>query len=61
MNPPTVIQNDDGKHLATVIAKLAIKGFQVHPLVTGGWFVACPHMTKFCPALSDLEHFEAIQ
>lgn len=38
-------------------AQLALKGFAVHDVTTGGYFVACWNLTKFCPALDDLEAF----
>lgn len=47
----------DLKRLATLKAQLALKGFQVHDLVTGGYFVSAWHTTRFCPALADLEAF----
>lgn len=48
---------DSGKYQATLTAQLALKGFQVHPVTTGGWFVAKWNLTKFCPALEDLKTF----
>ncbi|MDZ4397975.1 hypothetical protein [Hydrogenophaga sp.] len=47
----------DQKRLATLKAQLALKGFQVHDVTTGGWFVSRWNLTKFCPALADLEAF----
>lgn len=47
----------DQKRLATLKAQLALKGFQVHDVVTGGYFVSAWHTTRFCPALADLEAF----
>ncbi|MES2842472.1 MAG: hypothetical protein V4794_19510 [Pseudomonadota bacterium] len=49
----------DLKRIATVKAQLAIKGFAVHDVSTGGYFVAKWNLTKFCPALADLESFAA--
>lgn len=48
---------DSGKYQATLTAQLALKGFQVHPVTTGGFFVAKWNLTKFCPALEDLDAF----
>lgn len=53
------MQVDDAKRLATLTAQLALKGFQVHPVTTGGYFVARHDCTKFCPALADLQAFAA--
>lgn len=50
-------QADQSKALATVTAQLALKGFQVHQVTTGGFFVSRWNMAKFCPALADLEAF----
>ena len=47
----------DLKHLATLKAKLALKGFAVHDVSTGGFFVSRWNLTKFCPALADLQAF----
>lgn len=41
----------------TLVAQLALKGFQVHAVTTGGFFVAKWNLTKFCPALEDLAAF----
>lgn len=57
MNPPTVIQNDDGKHLATLTAQLALRGFSVYEVVGGGYFVGHWSMTRYCPQLADLDAF----
>lgn len=48
---------DHGKAVATLTAQLALKGFQVHPVLRGGYFVARHDRTKFCPALADLRAF----
>lgn len=48
---------DPRKAEYTLIAQLALKGFQVHPVTTGGFFVAKWNLTKFCPAIEDLETF----
>lgn len=45
------------KREATVTAQLALKGFQVHPVATGGYFIARWNLTKFCAAIEDLETF----
>lgn len=49
----------DLKRLATLKAQLALKGFAVHDVTTGGWFVSRWNLTKFCPGpgLEDLEVF----
>jgi hypothetical protein len=49
----------ESKRLATVTAQLALKGFQVYPVATGGYFVARWDRTKFCAAIEDLEAFAA--
>lgn len=48
---------DQSKRQATLTAQLALKGFQVHPVTTGGFFVAKWNLTKFCPAIEDLAAF----
>jgi hypothetical protein len=53
----TLTDAQEQKRLATVIAQLALKGFQVHPLATGGFFCAKWNLTKYCAALDDLEAF----
>lgn len=45
--------------LATLKAQLALRGFAIHDVSTGGYFVAKWNLTKFCPALADLESFAA--
>lgn len=45
------------KALATVTAQLALKGFQVHALAVGGYFVARWNLTRYCAALEDLQAF----
>lgn len=52
-----IAQAVDQKFLATLKAQLALKGFAVHDVTTGGWFVSRWNLTKFCPALPDLEAF----
>ena len=47
----------ESKRLATVTAQLALKGFQVHELTTGGFFCAKWNLTKYCAAVEDLEAF----
>lgn len=47
----------DRKLESTLKAQLALRGFQVHEVSTGGYFVARWNLTKFCPALADLEAF----
>ena len=49
----------DHKRIATLKAQLALKGFAVHDVSTGCYFVARWNLTKFCPALADLEAFAA--
>lgn len=49
--------NLQSKRLATHKAQLALKGFAVHDVSTGGYFVAGRNLTKFCPALADLQAF----
>lgn len=50
-------QVDSAKQVATLTAQLALRGYQVHPVTTGGYFVARWNLTKFCPALADLQAF----
>ncbi len=45
------------KRLSTLTAQLALQGYQVHPVATGGYFVARWDKTKFCRAIDDLEAF----
>ena len=45
------------KRLATVTAQLALKGFQVHALAVGGYFVARWNLCRYCAAVEDLEAF----
>ena len=45
------------KRVATLKAQLALKGFAVHDVSTGGYFVARWNLTRFCPAIDDLERF----
>lgn len=45
------------KRVANVTAQLALEGFQVHAVTTGGYFVARWNLTKFCAAVEDLEAF----
>jgi len=47
----------DQKFLATLKAQLALKGFAVHDVSTGGYFVSAWHTTRFCAAIADLEAF----
>ncbi len=47
----------DEKTIATVKAQLAIRGFQVHDTVTGGWLVCRWNLSHYCPRLADLEVF----
>lgn len=58
MNPPTT--NDDGKHLATLTAQLALRGFSVYEVVGGGYFVGHWSMTRYCAQLADLEAFARV-
>jgi len=48
---------DDAKRVATLTAQLALKGFQVHQVTIGGYFVARWDRTKYCAALADLQAF----
>ena len=52
-----IAQALDQKRIATIKAQLALKGFAVHDVSTGGFFVAKWNLTKFCPALADLQAF----
>lgn len=45
------------KRETTLKAQLALKGFAVHDVSTGGFFVAKWNLTRFCPAIDDLEAF----
>ena len=45
------------KLFATLSAKLALQGYQVHPIATGGYFVAKLNYYKLCPTLDDLQAF----
>lgn len=47
----------DQKLLATIKAKMALRGFQVHDTVTGGWLVARWNLSRYCPTLEDLQAF----
>lgn len=47
----------DQKRLANLKALFALKGFAVHEVTVGGFFVSKWNLTKFCPALADLESF----
>jgi hypothetical protein len=49
----------DRKRLANLKAQLALKGFAVHEVISGGYFVSRWNLTKFCAALQDLESFAA--
>ncbi len=57
MTETDIITNE--KRLANVKAHLALRGFAIHDVSTGGYFVAKWNLTKFCPALADLESFAA--
>lgn len=57
MTEAATLQPVDSKRLATVTAQLALKGYQTYPVTMGGFFVAKWNLTKFCPALEDLEAF----
>ena len=46
-----------GKTEATLIAKLALRGFAVHRLEVGGYLVAKWNLTRHCADLSELESF----
>lgn len=45
------------KRLATIKAQMALRGYAVHDVSTGGYFVARWNLTKFCLTLADLESF----
>ncbi|MDO9438552.1 hypothetical protein [Hydrogenophaga sp.] len=47
----------DPKALATVKAGMALRGFQVHDTVTGGWLVARWNLSRYCPTFDDLREF----
>lgn len=47
----------DHKRLANVCAKLALKGFQVHPCRIEGWLVCKWDLSRYCRRLEDLERF----
>lgn len=49
----------DRKRIANLKAQLALKGFAVHEVISGGYFCSKWNLTKFCPALQDLEAFAA--
>lgn len=49
----------NAKRIANLKAGLALRGFAVHDCTTGGYFVSRWNLTKFCPALADLESFAA--
>lgn len=55
MNDSAVLHS--AKRLATVKAQLALRGFAVRDVSTGGYFVAAWNLTKFCSAIEDLEIF----
>lgn len=57
MSAAETVQVGEVKRLATLKAQLCLKGFAVHDVSTGGYFVAKWNLTKFCPALADLEAF----
>lgn len=47
----------DAKRLATVQAKLALAGFQVRELRTGGFWAWAISRARYCGELEDLEAF----
>lgn len=53
----TITDALEQKRLATLKAQLALRGFQVHDVSTGGYFVSRWNLTKYCPAIDDLEAF----
>lgn len=55
MEAQTEVQ--DHKRLATLKAQMALRGFQVHDTVTGGWLVARWNLSRYCPTLNDLAAF----
>ncbi len=61
-NVPIVAPTADGcnmKRIASLKAGFALRGFGVRECAAGGYFVHRWNLTKFCPALSDLESFAA--
>lgn len=55
--PAALNDAQEQKRLATLKAQLALKGFAVHDVSTGGYFVARWNLTKFCAAIDDLAAF----
>ena len=49
--------SDQAKRLATIKAHMALRGFQVHDTVTGGWLVARWNLSRYCATLDDLQAF----
>jgi hypothetical protein len=45
------------KRFQTLRAELALAGFECRECVEGGFFVSRWNLTKFCPAIADLEQF----
>jgi hypothetical protein len=48
---------DDESRLSTLMTGLALRGFVVREVTTGGYFVSRWNLTKFCPTWADLELF----
>lgn len=57
----SAIEYDDNlsepKRLATAVAQLALAGFQVRQLATGGFFAYGTGRARYCCELEDLEAF----
>jgi len=47
----------DEKAITTLKASLALRGFQVHDTVTGGWLVCRWNLSHYCPHQVDLAAF----
>lgn len=45
------------KRLSNLKALMALRGFQVHDTVTGGWLVARWNLSRYCATLDDLQAF----
>lgn len=58
-NPGQVVtpSPDSAKKMATLAAKLALRGFALRECETGGFFVSRWNLTKFCRDQSDVEDF----
>ncbi|MGC4395807.1 hypothetical protein [Hydrogenophaga sp. T2] len=45
------------KRLSTLKAQMALRGFQVHDTIAGGWLVARWNLSRYCATLDDLAAF----